>query len=56
MGVYLNPGADLFLEARRDEIYVDKSALIGEIAEICLCEPSAAVRQDNGGEYGLRVL
>ena len=54
MGVYLNPGADLFLEARRDEIYVDKSAR--EIAEICLCEPSAAVRQDNGGEYGLRVL
>ena len=34
MGVYLNPGADLFLEARRDEIYVDKSALIEELNKV----------------------
>ena len=34
MGIYLNPGADLFLEARRDEIYVDKSALIEELNKV----------------------
>ena len=34
MGIYLNPGADLFLEAKRDEIYVDKSALIEEINKV----------------------
>lgn len=34
MGIYLNPGADLFLEAKRDEIYVDKSALIEELNKV----------------------
>ena len=31
MGVYLNPGEDLFLEAKTDEIYVDKSAIIEKL-------------------------
>ena len=34
MGIYLNPGADLLLEAKRDEIYVDKSALIEELNKV----------------------
>ena len=29
MGIYLNPGNDLFLEAANSEIYVDKTMLIG---------------------------
>ena len=34
MGIYFNPGADLFLEAKRDEIYVDKSALIEDLNKV----------------------
>ena len=34
MGIYLNPGANLLLEAKRDEIYVDKSALIEELNKV----------------------
>ena len=34
MGIYLNPGAELLLEAKRDEIYVDKSALIEELNKV----------------------
>ena len=29
MGIYLNPGNDLFAEAANSEIYVDKTMLIG---------------------------
>ena len=34
MGVYLNPGEGLFLVARSSKIYVDKSALLGELDEV----------------------
>ena len=31
MGIYLNPGAGRFLTARSSKIYVDKTALLGEL-------------------------
>ena len=31
MGIYLNPGNDMFAETVRGEIYVDKTGLIGQI-------------------------
>lgn len=34
MGIYLNPGADAFLEAVRSEIYVDKTGLIQELNRV----------------------
>lgn len=34
MGIYLNPGAGQFLTARSSKIYVDKSALLGELDEV----------------------
>ncbi len=34
MGIYLNPGADLFLEARRSKIYVDKTAMLSELSAV----------------------
>ena len=34
MGIYLNPGADLFLEARRSKIYVDKTAMLFELSAV----------------------
>jgi hypothetical protein len=34
MGIYLNPGAGQFLVARSSKIYVDKSALLGELDEV----------------------
>ena len=47
MGIYLNPGTNLFLEARAGKIYVDKSLFISSLnggswhsAEVCLYQPS----------------
>lgn len=34
VGIYLNPGANLFLEARAGKIYVDKSLLISRLNEV----------------------
>ncbi|MBR1404734.1 MAG: AAA family ATPase [Treponema sp.] len=34
MGIYLNPGNDLFKECLNSKIYVDKSALIGELNQL----------------------
>lgn len=50
MGVYLNPGTEMFSESLRSEIYIDKTGLIacsnksvGHQEEICLRVPSKAV-------------
>ena len=34
MGIYLNPGNDLFTEYANSQIYVDKSGIIGELNKL----------------------
>ena len=34
MGIYLNPGADNFIEARKSKIYVDKSGIISYLNSV----------------------
>ena len=57
MGIYLNPGAELLLEAKRDEIYVDKSALIEELNKVYgKSRKYVCVSRPRRFEYGLRLL
>ena len=63
MGVYLNPGNEKFAKAVQSEIYVDKTGLIEYTnqvikycAEICLCQPSAALWKIYDGGYADGLL
>lgn len=63
MGIYLNPGNDLFEMAVNSEIYVDKSMMIkitnsviktGD-RHICISRPEK-IRKINGGKYAFCLL
>ena len=62
MGILLNSGNTEFEEAVNAEIYVDKTLLIvrqqspENSAEVHLRQPTATVRQINGGKYADRIL
>ena len=54
MGVYLNPGNDLFAEAIRGEIYVDKTELIA-CANRCVKTPQKFICISRPRRFGKSI-